>query len=432
MSDGTRTIAVDHLARVEGEGALTLRYRGEAIETVELRIFEPPRFFEAFLRGRSALEAPDITARICGICPVAYLMSACAAVEGALGVQISDNTRHMRQLLYAGEWIESHALHMVMLHAPDFLGVADVMELARDHGPLVKAGLRVKKAGNAAVALSGGREVHPINVKVGGFYKLPDRARLDALAAEMEACIPLAEALLRWVATFHFPDLERPSTWLAVHEDGAYPFMGDQLISSAGHRFPVADFPGHVVEEHVARSNALHARLDGLEDYQVGPLARYNLGFDKLPDNLKRLADELGILPPIQNPFRSILVRGIEVLYALQQGAAAARAIDASAAPNAPVTLREGLGHGVTEAPRGTLYHRYDIGPDGLIRFADIVPPTSQNQRCIEADLRALAPRLRTESDAVAKHLAEQAIRNYDPCISCATHFLDLQREQLA
>ncbi len=431
MSDGkTRTIAVDHLARVEGEGALTIRYRGDAVEDVQLRIFEPPRFFEAFLEGRMATEAPDITARICGICPVAYQMSASAAVEDAFGVAVPESVRALRRLLYAGEWIESHVLHMVMLHAPDFLGVPDAMAIARDHGPRVKAGLRVKKAGNAAVAAAGGREIHPINVKVGGFHKLPDRARLEAVAAELRACQPILRDLLAWMASFDFPTLERDPVFLAVTADDRYPFMGTELLASTGARFGVAAFSDHVVEEHVARSNALHARLDGLPLYEVGPLARFNLNFDKLPDGLRRLARDLGLEPPVTNPFRSLLVRGIEALYALEVGAAAAEGLRGGPA-SAPVVPREGVGHGVSEAPRGTLYHRYDIAPDGRIRAADIVPPTSQNQRAIEADLRAVAPSLRDQDDEAARHRAEMTIRNYDPCISCATHFLTLRREQL-
>ncbi len=423
----TRTIKVDYLARVEGEGALTLRYRGDVVEEVALRIFEPPRFFEAFLQGRSALEAPDITARICGICPVAYQMSACLAMEDALGVVVPEPLRLLRRALYCGEWIESHVLHMAMLHAPDFLGYADAMAMAREHGAQVRASLAVKKAGNAIVSTLGGREIHPINVRVGGFYRLPRPEELERLVAQLKAVRGPAEDLVRWTATFDFPELRREPTFVSLAPPDCYPFAEGPLISSAGLRIAPREWDQHFAEEHVERSNALHCRLHG-EPYLCGPTARFNNCFDRLPAELQALALEIGIEPPVLNPFRSLLVRGIETLFALDE---AIRILDDWSGAEAPCVdfeLRAGVGYGVTEAPRGVLYHRYELDDAGLIRQAQIVPPTSQNQLCIEEDLRALAPTLKTLDAEQAKWRAEQTIRNYDPCISCATHFLKLDR----
>jgi coenzyme F420-reducing hydrogenase alpha subunit len=185
MSKRKRTILVDYLARVEGEGSLTLHLAGDLVTEARLAIFEPPRFFEALLRGRSYLEAPDITSRICGICPVAYLMSACRAMEDALGIRVEGQLRELRRLIYCGEWIESHGLHVVLLHTPDFLGYPDAMAMARDHGEWVQKGLRLKRAGNEIIRVMGGREIHPINVRVGGFYSVPRRAELEALLPEL-------------------------------------------------------------------------------------------------------------------------------------------------------------------------------------------------------------------------------------------------------
>ncbi|MCB9758369.1 MAG: Ni/Fe hydrogenase subunit alpha [Alphaproteobacteria bacterium] len=427
-----RTIQVDMLARVEGEGALTLHYRGDTVEEVELRIFEPPRFFEAFLAGRRYTEAPDITARICGICPVAYQMSACQAMEDALGVEIPHELQQLRRMLYCGEWIESHTLHMVMLHAPDFLGFPDAMTMAREHGQQVRDGLRVKKAGNRIVSLLGGREIHPVNVRVGGFYKLPSPKDLRALAVELEACRGLAEGLVRWMAGFDFPALERDWPLVALApSDGRYPFMAHPIGISDGTRLAARDWGAHFEEHHAPYTNALHARrrLDG-RPYLCGPLARFALNFDALPAEHQRLALDLGLAPPVRNPFKSLLVRGVEVVFALDEAAEIARRWAGAEAPAVPVTPRAGTGHGATEAPRGLLYHRYVLDDEGLIVEADIVPPTSQNQLAIEDDLRALGPRLAALDDAPATLLAEQAIRNYDPCISCATHFLTLKRAQ--
>ena len=426
--DGTREIRVDYIARVEGEGALTLRYREGQIEDVELRIFEPPRFFEAFLPGRSCLEAPDLTARICGICPVAYQMSACRAVEDALGVVVTPEIAALRRLLYCGEWIESHVLHMVMLHAPDFVGVPDVTALARLHGAEVRDALRVKKTGNAIVALLGGREIHPINVRIGGFHKLPPREAFATLADDLEACRPAMERLVRWAATFTFPDYTTDVPLVALVGDH-YPFLGDTIATTVGERFDVHDVEGHLVEEHVAHTTALQARLVGHGTYLTGPLARWNLNFGVLPPHLRALATEIGIAAPMRNPYKLILVRGIEVLYALDEAIHIDRTTRVDGPPCVEVTLRAGTGFGATEAPRGLLWHRYDVDAEGAITAARIVPPTSQNQAAIEHDLRSLAPAWVDLDDATTAARAEHAIRNHDPCISCATHFLTVRRE---
>ena len=438
MSEETRTIKVDYLARVEGEGALTLRFSGDEVKEVSLRIFEPPRFFEAFLRGRSALETPDITARICGICPVAYQMSACAAIEDAIDLTMPPELLAFRRLLYCGEWIESHVLHMVMLHAPDFLGYPDAMSMAREHGQRVRDGLRIKKAGNAIVRMLGGREIHPINVKIGGFYRLPTRHEMRELAMELEASRGLAEALVRWMATFDFPELERDVPFVALTPDtGVYPFIEGSLGSTVplaptdSQRVPASRWAEHFEEHHVERSNALHGRTVDGRAYLVGPQARFALNFGSLDPEHQALALEIGLNPPVINPFRSLLVRGVETVYALDEAARLCRTLSADGDASVPVELRAGVGYGYSEAPRGVLYHRYELDEKGDILDACIVPPTAQNQPAIEDDLRALAPSLLALAQEPATLRAEQAIRNYDPCISCSVHFLTLKKEEV-
>ena len=427
MSEEGRTLHVGYLSRVEGEGALHLAWKGEELVDLQLRIFEPPRFFEGLLRGRMAIEAPDLTARICGICPVAYQTSACVAVEDAFGVVLPPHLSTLRRALYCGEWIESHVLHMLMLHTPDFLGVPDAMAVARLHRDAVQAGLRVKKAGNALVAALGGREIHPINVKVGGFWRLPRRDELDRVREQLAAARADALAMVRWMATFDFPDLERDATFVALRPADTYPFFEGPLASTGGLAIDVHQWSDHFAEEHVERSTALHCRLHG-QAYLTGPLARFALNADRLPDELRTLAEELGLEGRVTNPFRSILVRGVEVLYAMDEACRLLDRFPVHLEPSVPVTPRAGVGWGASEAPRGTLVHRYEIDAEGRILDAVIVPPTSQNQLAIEADLRALAPELRTLDEASARHRAEMAIRNHDPCISCSTHFLTLER----
>lgn len=426
-----KTIKVDYLARVEGEGAFKVVVRDGRVRSTELNIFEPPRFFEAFLRGRAFTEAPDITARICGICPVAYQMSAVHAMENALGVTVGGPLRELRRLLYCGEWIESHTLHVYMLHAPDFLGYDGAVDMAKDHGDIVRRGLDLKKAGNEILSLIGGREIHPINVRVGGFYKAPRRRDLAALADRMKSARDAALETVRWVAGFDFPDRERDYDFVALRHDDEYPFNEGRIVSNRGLDIEAKDYDAHFEELHVERSTALHARMRGDGSaYLVGPLARYSLNFDRLSAPAKAAAREAGLAETCRNPYRSIVVRAIEILQACEE---ALRIIEAYEQPDRPaieIEPRAGTGFAATEAPRGLLYHRYRLEEDGAIAEAQIVPPTSQNQATIEEDLASFVGGFLDLPDEALRHRCEQTVRNYDPCISCATHFLKLDMDR--
>jgi sulfhydrogenase subunit alpha len=425
-----RVLSVTELARVEGEGALYIRATGPKVTEARLDIYEPPRFFEAFLRGRAYTEPPDITARICGICPVAYQMSACLAIEDACGVTVTGPIADLRRLLYCGEWIESHALHIYLLHAPDFLGYRSGIEMAAERRDIVERGLAMKKAGNTIMEVIGGRAIHPVNVRVGGFYRAPTRAELAALTDPLRRALDEALATVRWVAGFDFPDHACEADMLALANPGSYPIERGTVATRSGLGFPAAGWEEHVIEEHVAHSNALHAHLADGSRYLTGPLARYSLSSRWLSPLARDAAQAAGLGPTCDNPFRSIIVRAVETVYAIDEALRIIAAYEPPDAPAVEVRPRAGVGHGVTEAPRGTLYHRYEIGADGIISAARIVPPTSQNQAAIEADLRAFVEARLDLDDAELTRQCEQAIRNYDPCISCATHFLDLTIER--
>ena len=427
-----RTLFTSGLARVEGEGAMYVRVSGGHVDEVRLDIYEPPRFFEAFLRGRSYIEPPDITARVCGICPVAYQTSACQAIEDVCGARVEGEIADLRRLLYCGEWIGSHALHIYMLHAPDFLGYPGAVEMAADHRDVVERGLALRRAGNAIMELLGGRAIHPVNVRVGGFYRAPSAAELAPLARQLRDALPLALETVRWVAGFDFPDFTCPHELLALTDPGRYPIERGTLVTSGGLAFTAAGFEQHIIEEQVPHSTALHARLTGAGRsgdgrYLTGPLARYTLNSGSLPPQAARAAAEAGLGPSCRNPFRSIIVRAVEVVCALEEALRLIEEYRPPAAPAVAAAPRAGTGYGVSEAPRGVLYHRYDLDDDGVIRSARIVPPTSQNQRAIEDDLRRFVAARLDFDDTRLTSECEQAIRNYDPCISCSTHFLDLR-----
>ncbi|WP_141208850.1 Ni/Fe hydrogenase subunit alpha [Streptomyces griseorubiginosus] len=434
---GSRVLHVGSLSRVEGEGALRLRVEGRTVTEAHLEIYEPPRFFEAFLRGRSYTEPPDITARVCGICPVAYQMSACAAIEDACGVSVDPVIRDLRRLLYCGEWIESQALHLYLLHAPDFLGRAGAIELARTHRAEVERGLRLKKAGNSLMEVLGGRAIHPVNVRLGGFHRTPTRTELRSLSEELKRALDDAWATVRWVAGFEFPDAHTDAALLALTRPDTYAIeSGTPTVLRADGTwgsFPVRDFTERVRESHVPHSTALHSRLDG-QLHLTGSLARFAVGGRRLSPVAIQAAIEAGLGDPregavCRNPYRSILVRAVEIVYAVGEALRIIQAYEPPEHPFVDVPPLAGVGHGATEAPRGLLYHRYALDRDGTVTDALLIPPTAQNQGAIEHDLLRLAQRALAEHDPEDEELTalcERAIRNHDPCISCSTHFLDL------
>ena len=422
----SRSIKVDYLARVEGEGGIHIKIQDKIVTDVRFDIFEPPRFFEAFLRGRQFTEAPDITARVCGICPIAYQMSSIHAMEYACGVSVTGQLRALRRLIYCGEWIESHALHVYMLHAPDFLGYQDVLQMAKDHGDAVKKALKLKKIGNELVTLLGGREIHPINLKVGGFYRLPTKQEMNALGEKLKWARDAAVDTVQLVATFPFPDFERDYEFVSLRHDSEYPFNEGRLVSNKGLNIPVSEYENNFAEEHVWYSNALHSVLKGRGAYHVGPLARFNLNYDKLTPMAKEAATSAGIALPLNNPFKSIIVRAVETVFACEEALRIISEYEVPEKPSVEVHPRAGIGYGCTEAPRGILYHRYRLNEKGLIMEAKLIPPTSQNQKTMELDLREFVPSRLNLSQEKLTWQCEQAIRNYDPCISCATHFVKL------
>ena len=428
-----RTIAVDYLARVEGEGSLKVRIRDNKVEDVQLGIFEPPRFFEAFLRGRSYLEAPDITARICGICPVAYQMSSSHAMERALGMKVGGQIRELRRLLYCGEWIESHPLHIYLLHAPDFLGYPDALAMAKDYPDAVTHGLALKKVGNALMTLLGGREIHPINVRVGGFYRAPTVGELKEFRPQLVEAMKLAEETVKFAKDLDFPAIEEDYEFVALRHEREYPMCEGDLVSSGGIKVPQEKWEDVFEEVHQPYANALQSVKKGSgTSYHVGPLARYALNRDHLTPHADEMARAIGLENVVRNPFKSVIVRAIEVVFAIEE---AIRIIDQYERPDPawvepPPVTKAVTGGAVTEAPRGILYHRYRIAPGGLIEEARIVAPTSQNQRRMEDDLRHLVEKSLTLDDAALTDLCERSVRNYDPCISCATHFLKLDIER--
>jgi len=423
-----RRVVVDTgpMARVEGEGSLSIWETDTGAPEVKLNIFEPPRFFEALLRGRRAEEVPDIVARICGICPVAYQISSLNALEELFGAEVDEQVRRLRRILYYGEWIESHTLHIFMLAAPDFAGVPDAIAMAKRDPVLVREALTLKKLGNSLMSAVGGREIHPVSLKIGGIYRAPSKEALASFLPELDRLRASVREMIGFISSLERPSLERESTLVCLRDPVRYAIDRGEIVSNQGLRLPPSAFEEHFEEYQVDYSNALHSRTKGGGSYMVGPLARFSLNYEQLNPAARAMAKEVGLKPPLKDPFQSILVRALEIVHALEETVREVNEYEEPVRPSVPYRAKAGTCYGVSEAPRGILYHSYTVNGRGQIERARIVPPTAQNQARMEDDVRLLAPRIVKSGADEARRLSEMAIRNYDPCISCATHFLKL------
>lgn len=421
------SINVPILARVEGEGALELHIRNRKIKTLKLKIYEPPRLFEQFLEGRSYTDVLDFVARICGICPVAYQMSSAQAIEHCFGIQPTPWVRTVRRLFYCGEWLESHSMHIHFLALPDFLGFKSVPEMAKVYPDEVRRGMRLQALGNDLIKLLGGRSVHPVGACVGGFYKAPDCSAINIMLDKVKARLDDCEALIRWIAGLSLPDNSHEFTSVSLYHPTEYPINEGRLVSDHGLNISIEEFDTYFKESQVPYSNALHCLLQG-KPYLVGPLARLNNCFGHLPVPIHLLLHDLKINVPSRNMYHSIIARAVEIYYAVLESI---RILEQYKVPNQShpeVAPHAGVGFGCTEAPRGMLWQRYEFDDEGLVTSARIVPPTSQNQARIEEDLRISLSQFGLDKDEdILRSYSEMIIRNYDPCISCSTHFLKIK-----
>ncbi len=423
-------INVPVLTRVEGEGALDIEIENNAIKHLALRIYEPPRYFEKFLEGRSHLDVPDMVARICGICPVAYQMSAVKAMEQAFDFTPSQWTLNMRRLMYCGEWIQSHSLHIHLLAAPDFLGFDNALAMSAKHPQIVHRGLRLQQLGNDIIRLLGGRSVHPVGVVTGGFHKAPSLQAAQNLLQQLQQAKDDCHALVDWTCSLSLPNNSQDLVSVAMAHDDEYPMYRGRIKTSQGLDIDAAEFEQHFIEHHVAHSTALHALHNG-KPYLVGPLARLNLNHELIPANTLALIKKHGINLPSKNVFHSIIARAIELQIAVDSAIHILKHYFVSNEPVEKVSTCASTGFACTEAPRGILWHKYTTDEQGYISYAKIVPPTSQNQAQMESDLRLSIMNFGLhKSEDELRHFSETLVRNYDPCISCATHFLKLKVTQ--
>jgi len=427
-----RVFAVDSMSRVEGEGRLRVVVKGDEVVEAELSIFEAPRFFERLVVGRHPDQVIDMVARICGICPVAYQMTATEGFERLFGVELDANVRQLRRLFYWGEWLQSHALHIYLLHAPDFLGYDSALDMARDHRSIVERGLALKQVGVDIMALLGGRAVHPVGMRVGGFYRVPTRGQLRALLPALEVALEDSKETVRWTSSLELPEFERDPLMLSLYDAELYALDTGRLVTTEGIDVDPGDWDEAFSEQHVEHSTALQATsIDG-KRHLLGPSSRVVLSGQGLHPLAKEALEASGGVEIIRrNMFASINARGIEMIHAAAEAIAIIEAYEPPADPFVSWEPRAGKASWATEAPRGVLFHRYDVDDEGRVVKARIVPPTSQNQAFMEDDMRGFAGSVLDLPEPEAAARLEALIRCYDPCISCATHFLRLEVERI-
>lgn len=422
-----KKVEVCYVARVEGQGAINVEVTSSGNARAQFAVFEPIRFFEAFLVGRKYHEVHELASRICGICPIAHQTTALRAVENALKVEVTPQTRALRRLLALSGWIQSHTVSLYFLTAPDYLGFDSAIGMANKNVDAVKQGLRLKKLGNDLSEIVGGRAVHPISAVVGGFTKAPGKEALAEIRQRLKREKKDIWSTVDLFRSFDYPEIDRKTELVAISSDGEYAVNEGRLRSSSGLDSPEEEYRIHVQEKEVNYSNTKNSLING-NDFLVGPIARVNLNYQKLTPDAKKAAELLGLNLPCFDPFTNIKARVVEVVYALDE---CMRIIDTLRLDfdEQPIQAEIGTsceGAALTEAPRGLLYHWYKLDSFGVVQKADIVPPTAHNSASIEASLCALAPKILKKSQDLTLG-CEKLVRAYDPCISCSVHVARLE-----
>lgn len=422
-------VNVHHLTRVEGHGNIVVDVKNGELVQCELQIVEAPRFFEAMLRGRPYYEASHITSRICGICATGHATASLRATETALGVEISEQTELLRKLLFHGEMIDSHVLHVYMLVAPDFFGVGSVIPLAGTHPEVVKRALRVKKLSGDLCAMISGRHTHPIAMTVGGFTHLPTvkelldmRKRLVDAREDMDETIAL-------LATLPWPNFERETEYVSLKKEDEYAFIDGAIATTDGFTYELPDYRKVTNETCMPHSTAKHTRHNR-ESYMVGALARFNNNYDQLHPRAKEAAEALGMKPIVTNSFLNSGAQAVEMVHCVEDSIRLIDELVDRGIKQEPLYEFEGKGGegvGSCDVPRGILFHNYIIDDEGIIQGANCIIPTGQNYANIEADMRALVPQILDRPQKEITHMMEMLVRAYDPCISCSTHFMTVE-----
>jgi coenzyme F420-reducing hydrogenase alpha subunit len=418
-----KIINVDYIARVEGQGAINIEInKNGKITNLQFKIFEPPRFFESFLIGRKYDELMELTSRICGICPVAHQITALRAVENAMNIQISDQTRKLRKLIAISAHIQSNVLSMYFLSLPDLMGYESLIAMVKDHGNIVKRALNLKKLGNDITQIIGGRSVHPVTMLVGGFSSIPNKNKFETILKRLKDAKKDALKTFELFSNLRIPDFNRKCEHIAISDPKQYAINEGMLKSTEGLNIDEINYRNHVYEKQKPYSTALHSYIKKRDSFMVGPLPRVNLNWKQMSDDAKNAVDSKGVKFPIFNPFNSHLARSIELIHDIDECIDIINGLTYIEKKPSSIVCKSGFGAAITEAPRGSLYHSYTFDNNGIVKKADIVPPTAHNAYNVEKDMLDFVQTILDSSLDEITLKCEMLIRAYDPCISCSSH----------
>ncbi|MGB9934796.1 MULTISPECIES: Ni/Fe hydrogenase subunit alpha [Thermodesulfovibrio] len=431
-------INVNYLTRVEGHGNIVVEVKDGKLEICRLEIVESPRFFEAFLRGRSIYEAPHITSRICGICACGHTLASIQAAEDALGIKPTEQTTLLRKLLLHYEELDSHILHIYLLVAPDLVGVPSFVPLIKSHPDVVRRALRMKRLCNELCDILVGRHVHPISAVVGGFTKLPSETDLEEMHKRLVELQKDMEATVELFSQLKFPEFERDTEYVAlVNDEDEYPLLYGDIGSTDGYRVSKYEYKNVTNEFIVPYASAKRTKWHR-ESYAVGALARFNLNYEKLHPKAKEAAATLGLKPKCINPYLNTVAQIVECVHCVEDAIRIIETLWQKGINHDEVVVpdinehgflpqRAGEGVGAVEVPRGLLIHHYECDERGIFRNANCVIPTNQNTHNIELDMLKLVPEIINQSPEEIRLSLEMLVRAYDPCISCSVHMVEVK-----
>ena len=422
-------IKIDHVTRLEGHGSILIDVEKGQVENLKLEIVEANRFFENLVKGVPPHDVPQIVSRICGICCVGHQLAAIKAVENALNLRISPQTRLLRVLLNESQFLQSHALHLYFLAIPDYVGVKSILPLASSHPELIKKALKLKKLANDFTTVLGGRALHPMMPTLIGWRKLPEKKQLEALLERLQESVADVEEMVNFIQKLNWPDFERETEYVSLkHPDEYALYEGEIYSSMTGKSVPESDYRQVTNEFTVAHSTAKWSRWNR-ESYMVGALARVNNNFQQLHPQAKIVADTLDLKIPNYNPYKNNLAQMVEIVHCTHHCIETLQAVLNQDLQMEDLNYQasEGIGCSAIEVPRGILFHEYGFDKKGICNHADAVIPTSQNINNIERDMKKFVPQMLPimEKEALASHM-EMLLRAYDPCISCSVHMLDV------
>ncbi|WP_198263763.1 Ni/Fe hydrogenase subunit alpha [sulfur-oxidizing endosymbiont of Gigantopelta aegis] len=429
-SKKTVHIKIDHVTRLEGHGSILIDVKKGQVENLKLEIVEANRFFENLVKGVSPHDVPQIVSRICGICCVGHQLAAIKAVENALNLSISPQTRLLRVLLNESQFLQSHALHLYFFAIPDYVGVKSILPLASSHPELIKKALKLKKLANDFTTVLGGRALHPMMPTLIGWRKLPDKNKLEALLQRLHESIKDIEEMVDFISQLNWPDYERETEYVSLkHPDEYALYEGEIYSSDIKKSVPESEYRNVTNEFTVAHSTAKWSRWNR-ESYMVGALARVNNNFEQLHPQAKLIADTLNLKIPCYNPYKNNLAQMVEIVHCTYHCIETLQTVLAHDLQMEDLNYQanEGIGCSAIEVPRGILFHEYGFDANGICNHADAVIPTSQNINNIERDMKKFVPQMlpSMEKEVLASHM-EMLLRAYDPCISCSVHMLDVK-----